>query len=146
VPAARPSAQELWLLKLLLLDDELPAQAAAQLDLNWVRHDVARQIISARLVVQADGRPPSVTALLSQTEDAAARSLVTEAVSEQREIPNRPQQLADVAKRLRDQFIESELKTILQRFDEPSLSDEERIVLTTRKLELLRLKSRPLPA
>ncbi|HXT39915.1 MAG TPA: DNA primase [Candidatus Angelobacter sp.] len=146
VPAARPSAQELWLLKLLLLDDELPQQAAAHLDLNWVRHAVARQIVSARLAVQADGRPPSVTALLAQMEDASARSLVTEAVSEQREIPNRPQQLADVAKRLRDQFIESELKTILRRFNEPGLSDEDRIALTRRKLELLQLKGRSLPA
>jgi len=145
-PEARPSAQELWLLKLLLLDDELPEWASAHLDLNWVRHAVARQIVSARLAVQADGRPPSVTTLLAQMEDAPARSLVTEAVSEQREIPNRPQQLADVVKRLRDQFIESELKTILRRFNEPGLSDEDRIALTTRKLELLQLKSRPLPA
>jgi hypothetical protein len=145
VPAERPSAQELWLLKLLLLDDELPEWAAAHLDLNWVRHAVVRLIISLRVSAHADGRPPSVTALLTQMEDAEARSLVTEAVSEQREIPNRPRQLADVAKRLRDQFIESELKTILRRFNEPDLSDEERITLTTRKLELLRLKSRPLP-
>jgi DNA primase len=145
-PRARPSTQEFWLLKLLLLDDELPAWASAHLDLNWVRHVVVRRIVSARLAVQPDGHRPSVTTLLAQLEDAAEKSLVTEAVSEQREIPNRAQQLADVAKRLRDQFIESELKTILQGFNRQGLPDEERIVLTRRKLELLQLKSRPLPA
>src|SRR5437762_463601 len=87
-PQTRPSAQEFWLLKLLLLDDALPDCAVAHLDLNWVQHAAVRQIISARLAAQPDGRWPSATTLLTELDDATTRSLVTEAVSEQREIPN----------------------------------------------------------
>src|SRR5213082_107116 len=77
-PQTRPSAQEFWLLKLLLLDDALPDCAVAHLDLNWVQHAAVRQIISARLAAQPDGRWPSATTLLAELDDATARSLVTE--------------------------------------------------------------------
>ena len=142
----RPSTPEFWLLKLLLLDDELPEWASRHLDLEWVQHPVVRQIISARLKIQPDGQRPAVTGLLAELEEGAARSLVTEAVSEPREIPNRARQLPDVVRRLRDEFINTELRRIGRTFANPDLPDEERIVLTTRKLELLQLKSRPLPA
>ena len=93
-------------MKLLLLDDELLPWAVARLDLNWVQHAAVRQIISLRLATQADGRHADVTALLAEITDGAARGLITEAVAEQRVVPNRPQQLADIAKRLRDQFLD----------------------------------------
>ena len=60
---------------MLLLDEELLPWAAVHLDLNWVQHRVARQIISMRLTVQPDGDRPSLTALLAAMEEAAARSL-----------------------------------------------------------------------
>src|SRR5881394_3408077 len=41
-PPPPPSPQELWLLKLLLLDDELVNWACVHLDLNWVQHPGAR--------------------------------------------------------------------------------------------------------
>src|SRR5207237_5324135 len=72
-PPARPSTQEFWLLKLLLLDDELLPAAVAQLDLNWVQHALVRQIVSLRLKTRP--HPPSVTALLAALEDPAAGSL-----------------------------------------------------------------------
>ena len=67
-----------------------------------------------------------MTALLTELEDAAVRSLVTEAVSEQREIPNRAQQIADVVKRLRDKFIDRRLAGLVQRMHLPALPDSER--------------------
>src|SRR2546427_1075252 len=51
-PQARPSTQEFWLLKLLLLDDELLPWAVAHLDLDWVQHAAGHQIISFRLGTQ----------------------------------------------------------------------------------------------
>src|SRR2546430_3788831 len=77
-PQSRPST-EFWLLKLLLLDDELPGCAVAHLDLHWVQHAVVRRIISARLAAQPDGRWPSATTLLAELDDATARSLITAA-------------------------------------------------------------------
>jgi len=143
-PLARPSTQEFWLLKLLLLDDELLPWAVAHLDLNWVQHGPVRQIISLRLGTQADGRHPDVTALLAEISDGAARGLITEAVAEQRVVPNRPQQLADVAKRLRDQFLDRQLAGLKLRMLQPDLADAERGELLKQQKTLRDLKGQPL--
>jgi len=143
-PDARPPTHEFWLLKLLLLDDELPDWAAAHLDLNWVQHTLAREIISARLTVRADGRHPSPAALLPEMPEAAVHSLVTEAISEQREIPNRAQQLADTVRRLRDQFIDRQLHSLAQRIGQQDLADTERIELLKQQQALRHLKRQPL--
>jgi DNA primase len=142
--AVRPSTPEFWLLKLLLLDDELVDWAAAHLDLSWIEHPVVRQIITARLTPSAGGARPRVTELLSDLADPGARSLVTEAASEQREIPNRGQQLADVTKRLRDQFIDRQLGEIGRRMNQPDISDVERAELFKRQQELRQAKRQPL--
>ena len=143
-PQARPSTQEFWLLKLLLLDDELPDWAVARLDLNWVQHAVVRRIISARLAAQPNGRWPSATTLLAELDDATARSLVTEALSEQREIPNRSQQLADITKRLRDQSVDRQLAQLVQRMNQPDAPDSDRVELLKQQQALRQLKQKPL--
>src|SRR5213596_204558 len=143
-PLARPSTQEFWLLKLLLLDDELLPWAVAHLDLNWVQHGAVRRIISLRLGTQADGRHPGVTALLAEITDGAARGLITEAVAEQRAVPNRPQQLVDVAKRLRDQFLDRQLAVQKLRMLQPDLADAERGELLKQQKTLRDLKAQPL--
>jgi len=140
----RPSAQEFWLLKLLLLDDGLLSWARAHLDLNWVQHPVVNQIISLRLASGSDGTNRNVTTLLSELDDARARSLISEAVSEQREIPNRDKQLADVVKRLRDQTVDRQLAGLAHRLAEPHLNDSDRVGLITRQQELRQLKQQPL--
>jgi len=143
-PAARPSPPEFWLLKLLLLDDDLLDWAAAHIDLSWVRHPVVRQITSARLTRLPDGRRPLVTELLSELTSPDARSLLTEAVSEQRDIPNRSQQLADITRRLRDQFIDHQLAEVARRMNQSDLADTERIELLKQQQELRRSKRQSL--
>ena len=143
-PLARPSTQEFWLLKLLLLDDELLPWAVAHLDLNWVQHAAVRQIISLRLGTQADGRRPDVAALLAEITDGAARGLITEAVAEQRAVPNRPEQLADVARRLRNQFLDRQLAGLKLRMIQPELADAERGELLKQQKALRDLKGQPL--
>lgn len=142
--AVRPSTLEFWLLKLLLLDDDLVDWAAAHLDLNWVEHPVVRQITSARLTPSADRPRPQVTELLSDLADPGARSLLTEAASQQREIPNRGQQLADITKRLRDQFIDRQLGEVGRRMNQPDITDAERAELFKRQQELRQTKRQPL--
>ena len=143
-PQARPSTHEFWLLKLLLNDDELLPWAVAHLDLNWVQNAAVRQIISLRLGTQAGGQHPAVTALLGEITDEAARGLITEAVAEQREIPNRPQQLVDVAKRLRDQFLDRQLAASKLRMVQPDLADAERDELLRQQKALRDSKGQPL--
>ena len=143
-PAARPSTLEFWLLKLLLLDEELLPWAAAHLDLSWVQHAAVRRIISLRLGTLADGQHPSVAAILAEITDAADRGLVTEAVAEQRVVPNRPQQLADISKKLRDQVLDRQLAGLKLRMNQPDLADAERGELLRQQQTLRDLKGKPL--
>jgi len=143
---ARPSAPEFWLLKLLLANDDLLEWAAARLDLDWVQHAEVRRILSLRLKVDAEGAWPDVVRLLGHSGDALAQSLITEAVSEKREIPNRPQQLEDIAKRLRDQFIDRQLTALSQQVTQPDLSDEARLACLQKQQALRQLKRQPLAA
>jgi DNA primase len=135
----RPAVPEFWLLKLLLMDDQLLDWAASHLDLNWVQHAGVRTIVSSRLSTTAGGSRPSVVNLLADLTDPAMHSLITEAVSEAREIPNRVQQLEDIARRLRDQFIDRQLAALAQQFAQPGLSDDGRIAFLQKQQEELRL-------
>ena len=74
----------------------------------------------------------------------AARGLITEAVAEQRAVPNRPQQLADVAKRLRDLFLDRQLADLKLRMLQPDLVDAERGELLKQQKTLRDLKGQPL--
>src|SRR5437667_2760049 len=143
-PLACPSTHEFWLLKLLLLDHELLHWAVEHRDLNWVQHAAVRLIISLRLGTQTDGQNPNVTALLAEITDGAARGLITEAVAEQRAVPNRPQQLADIAKRLRDQSLDRQLAGLKLRMLQPGLADSERAELLRQQQTLRDLKGQPL--
>ncbi len=140
----RPSAQEFWLLKLLLLDEGLLDWAAQRLDLQWIQHPVVRQAVSARLVAHAQGRH-EVAAVLAELPGAAAQSLVSEAVAERREVPHRPQQLADVARRLRDQWLARQLAALTQQIVRPDLTDAEREHLLREQQVLRQAKRAPLP-
>jgi DNA primase len=123
--APRPSTHEFWLMKLLLIDDEPVDWAVARLDLNWIRHPTVRQVLTLRFAAHASGGWRGVATMLSELEHASARSLVTEALSEQREIPNRGQQLADVILRLRNQSIDQQLMALTQRSSTSGLSASE---------------------
>jgi len=143
-PIERPSAQEFWLLRLLLLDAEKLEWATRHLDLDWVQSGVVRQILTERL---KNGTPGAthLSALLSQFPETAVQSLITEAVSERREIPNQLQQVQDLVERLRNQFIDRQLGQLSQKMTSPELTDEDRVQLLTRQQELRRLKDSPLP-
>jgi DNA primase len=141
---ARPSPQEFWLLKLLVLDETLLDWAAKHLNLEWIQHPIVRQATSARLAAHAQGRH-DVAALLSELESATAQSLISEAAAERREIPNRPQQLADVVRRLRGQFLDRQLSALMQRLTQPDLPDAERDGLLRQQQSLRQAKQQPLP-
>ena len=118
----RPSTHEYWLLKLLLAHDDLVGWAAAHLDPGWVQHPLVRQIVAQRLAAQANQTWTSLAAFLDQCEDPeACESLVTEATAEPRPIPNPSQQLADVALRLRNQFLDRQLAALMQRANQPEV-------------------------
>ena len=140
----RPAAQEFWLLKLVLLHDDAVDWVAAHLDLRWVQHLQVRDIVSARLALHAKHKEAGVSGLMDQFEQPTARSLISEALTESRTIPNPTQQLQDLVLRLRNQFIDQQLNKLLQRCSLPETTEAERLQLLQQQQELRLVKKQPL--
>jgi DNA primase len=140
----RPSSQEFWLLKLLLLHDDLAPWAALHLETGWILHPLVRQIAEKRLAAQSNETWKNLAAFLDECESSQARALVTEAVAEDRKLPNPDQQLADVAMKLRNQFLDRQIAASLQRASQPEISETDRLALLRQQQELRQQKRVPL--
>jgi DNA primase len=141
----RPSNHEFHLLKLLLVHENLAAWTALHLDTNWILNPVARQIIEQRLAAQKNETWKNLAAFLDACDSAEMRNLVTEAAAEDRKIPNPDQQLADVALKLRNQFLDRQIAALTQKASQPKLADEERVALLREQQELRHQKQLNLP-
>src|SRR5882724_365426 len=62
----QPSALEIWLLKILLLHDEWLDWAVAHLDISWVQHPLAREIVMRRFAAHSTKDWRSVAAFLAE--------------------------------------------------------------------------------
>ena len=140
----RPSTHEFWLLKLLFLHEELADWAVANLDSNWIQHAAARQIVSARLVAAEHQTWTSLGAFLDECESAEQRNLITEAATEERPIKDQAVQLADVALKLRNLFIDRQMMTVSQQINHPETDDATREDLLRQQQELRLMKRQPL--
>jgi len=141
----RPSAHEYWLLKLLFLHEELAGWVAENLDPIWIQHPLVRQIVSSRLGAHQKQTWQNLGTFLDGCAAPEMQNLITEAAAEQRAIPNPAQQLADVVLRLRNQFIDRQLQTLMQRANQPDANDDARVELLHQQNELRELKRRPIP-
>ncbi|MFZ9853886.1 MAG: DNA primase [Limisphaerales bacterium] len=134
IPAQPPSDLELWLLKYLLTTPTLAHFTAVHLDPGWIRHETVRRI----LVLQFQS-PGDIAGMLSHLEDdELARSMVTEAASERRTLPNPETALADTLVRLRNQWLDERIGDTTRTLADPALEDSERLALLT---ELQRLRA-----
>jgi len=134
IPAQPPSDLELWLLKYLLTTPTLAHFTAVHLDPGWIRHETVRRI----LVLQFQS-PGDIAGMLSHLEDdELARSMVTEAASERRTLPNPETALADTLVRLRNQWLDERIGDTTRTLADPALEDSERLALLT---ELQRLRT-----
>jgi DNA primase len=129
IETARPSAHEFHLLKLILLHDDLVAWTASHLDANWILHPHVRQIVSQRLAAQTNETWQSLGAFLDACDPNEMRNLITEAVAEDRKIPNPETQLADVTLKLRNQFLDRKIAACLLRASQPEISEVGKIDL-----------------
>jgi len=136
----RPSDKEFWLLKLLLLHDELVAWTAKHLDVNWLVHPLIRQIVAQRFEAENHGTWQSLGAFLDACDSAPMRSLITEAAAEDRKIPNLEQQMADMILRLRNQFLDQRIATLTQQASQPDVTDADRINLLREQQQLRQQK------
>jgi DNA primase len=140
----RPNAQEFWLLKILLQDDETLNWTRAHLDEGWIQNSHVREIVSRRLACSENGECTQPAAILSELESPQARSLITEALAEERNIPKPEQQLIEITTRLRNQFIDKKLAGLMQQISVPGIPDSESIRLLTEQKQLQQLKRSPL--
>jgi DNA primase len=140
----RPSTQEFWLLKLLLLHDDLVAWTSLHLDVNWISHPLVRQIVEKRLAAQTGESWKNLAAFLDECESPEMRGLVTEAVAEDRKLPNPDRQLADVVTSLRNQFLDRQIAASIQRAGQPETSEADRMELLRQQQELRQQKRAPL--
>lgn len=140
----KPPPTEFWLLKLLLLHDDLVGWAAAHLDPAWVQHPLASRIVAQRLEAHAHQTWISLAAFLDECASLEMRSLVTEATTEPRPIPNPAQQLNDIATRLRNQSIDRQLAVLMQRAHQPEVTDNEKNEILRRQQELRQRKRQPI--
>lgn len=140
-----PSAHESWLIKLLLSFDDLVPWASLHLDLAWIRHPLIRQIVAARIEACRNGTWTSVAALLDQFASPGAVALATEATANPRPVPNPAQQLADIAQRLRNQWLDRQLAELRHRAALPENSQEESEELLQQQAGIRALKQRRLP-
>ena len=123
----RPSNLELHLLKILLLHDELVGWAALHLDHNWIAHPLIRQTVVARFAAYEDETWGSLAKFLDGCDSAEQRSLITEAVADERPMPNPEMQLADVTLKLRNQSLDQKIGALTQKISQPETSDAQKI-------------------
>jgi hypothetical protein len=132
------------LLKLVFLHDELARWAALHLDPNWIAHTQVRETVHLRLAAQEQETWRSVAEFLDGCESASQRALVTEAVAEEREIPNPRKQLADVALKLRNQFLDRQITALVQKISQPQTGDDEKMAALREQIKLMEQKRSPL--
>jgi hypothetical protein len=136
----RPSDKEFWLLKLILLHDESVSQAAVYLDVNWILHPHVRQIVAQRLAAKTNETWQSLAAFLDECESPGMRELITEAIAEDRKLPNPDRQLVDVITFLRNQFLDRQIAASIQRASQPQVPEAERLELLRQQQELRQQK------
>jgi DNA primase len=144
VETPRPTPLEFHLLKLILLHDELVGWTALHLDGSWIAHALVREIVAERLAAHSQETWQNIGAFLDGFESGEIRSLITEAVAEERKIPNPETQLADLALKLRNQFLDRQIAASISRAAQPQIGDEEKIQLLREQQEFRRLRREPL--
>ena len=141
---SRPPNNEWHLLKIILLHEELVGWAAAHLDVNWLAHPFVRQIVAARLAAFEHESWRGFAEFLDGIESPLMRSLVTEAVSGERQLPNPETQLADVTLKLRNQFLDQQIAAFTQKAGTPEMADEVRMEFLHELQRVKVLKRSPL--
>ena len=141
---SRPSNHELHLLKILLLHDNLAEWTAAHLDVHWLAHPLIRQIVDARLAAVGHSAWHGLAEFLGEVESPLLRSLITEAVADERPLPNPEIQLADVTKKLRDQFFDQQISALTQKISSPETADAQKLEFLHEQQRLKQQKRSPL--
>ena len=128
-PITRPSDLESWLLRLLFLTDDEPAeQLASELELEWIEHSLVREIVSRRLESAARGDWRGASVLLGELDEQSS-TLLTRTLAARQDVPDPAGQLADVVARLRGNYLDLQLANVTRELARSDLPDEEEVRL-----------------
>ncbi len=142
VSAASP--QEGWLMKLVLLDEEAAETFRVHGKQAWIQHPVVREILEKRISDPVRQNWQGVAAFLAEFPGEDMVRFISEAVTEERPIPNPAQQVQDLLVRLRNQALDRELAQLSLIMERPETADEARVE-ALRQMQLIRqAKRRPL--
>ena len=144
-PAAPPTLHETWLLKYLLLHDELVPWAMENIAPDWIEHGTVRAIVEWRFRAATEGNWRGFAAMLDAFESDAAKQLITQSATSDKPIPNPAIQIADVATRLRNFHIDAHRVTLRQQVQNPAIDDAARAALLREDHEMRVLKQAPIP-
>jgi hypothetical protein len=72
------------------------------------------------------------------------QNLITEAAVDERPLPNPSQQISDLGLKLRNQFIDQQLASLIQRAAQPNIPEADRIELLRHQQQLRSQKRLPL--
>jgi len=145
-PPTPPPPNEMWLLKLMFLNDEFAGWLYMHIDLQWLRHPLVRELLARRFELHRASAWHSPAAFLGELEDDALRGLASEAMSDSRTIPNPEQQLSDLATRLRNAWLDDRIAQASARSALPNLPEAERTSLLQDLVQWRRAKREPLTA
>jgi DNA primase len=140
----RASALETWLIKLLFAHEGVVDWAVAHLDPGWIEHPLVRQVTTLRLQAQRSQTWGTLGSFLAECGSAEMQALVTEATAQERPMPNPAQQIRDVTQRLRNQFMNRQMSSLLHQLSQPGISETQRLELLKRQQDLRSLKNRPI--
>lgn len=143
-PSPPPTPRESQLLKLLLSTGDFRGIAAAHLDVRWLANSVIKRVVSRCLQNPEEPLPSGAAFLFEFQEDPAAQALIGTVLADQHAIPEPEKQIMDVLRHLRNDWIASELQGLARGAAHPDISDEERVNLLQRQMELRTLRQKPL--
>lgn len=141
---ARPSEVEFWLLRVVLLNEDLMDWALGHLDLGWIEHPVVKRVLAAWFAAGETGGAPDVRNLLDGMNDPEATSLVTEVVTAPGAVEEAARILMDAVRKMRDRTLDRELTELTRRIADASTPGEERLAALRRQMELRKEKAAPL--
>jgi DNA primase len=139
---ARPSASEVWLLKVLLMHQDVAGWAVSHLNPAWIEHPLVKQAVTQLLQIHREQSWQSLAAFLADCPNPQLQQLITEVSTTDKPVPNPEIQLKDIATRLRNQFITRQIARIVQQLADPALDDEQRVGLLHQLQDLRGQKTR----
>lgn len=140
----RPDGHEMQLLRLLLRHEDQVEWFSHHLDPAWLDHHLSRELVAARLSLHDE----PLAALLTHLPHDAARTLASELLTEDQQIPQPVQQAEHVVTRLRNRHLDREISRLMSRAAASNINETEQLHCL-RELEALRRQKRqkltPLP-